>query len=254
MRKDYRLQVLGYSLIFLLLFAVTCTLSTTYAADSTPSADLKDKLSELQREIASKAAQLKQQVNKNLQNKAYTGLVKTKSDNSLTLVSEGGAKIVSLNQDTEFDSNIRKITKYSLKTLKIDDFIAALGDVDENEVLTAQRIILSSPPQDSKIHLWGQVISIADELITLTTKEGKNITVGVTSRTDLEKDDKSVSLSTLIKNNFVIITGVMGKNEILSADFIYIYSQPAFLKPKKVATPSAETTKSATTSAKKKLL
>lgn len=233
-----------------------------YAADSTSSADpdligtdLKDKLLQLQKEIASKAAQLKQEINKNLQNKAYTGNVTTKSDNSLTIAIENGAKIVSLNQDTEFNSNIRKTVRYSLKTLKAGDFVAALGDIDENEVLTARKVILwPTPSKDSKTHLWGQVSLIADELITLETKDGKNITVGVTSQTDLEKDGKSVSPSDLIKNNFVIITGVMGKNEILSADFIYIYSQPAFLKPKKIATPSAEANKSATTSAKKKSL
>ncbi|QQG43220.1 MAG: hypothetical protein HYW45_03390 [Candidatus Daviesbacteria bacterium] len=245
--KGLVLCIVGLLLFVLPLILNSYPISHVYAAENSTSANLKEKLSALQKEIASKAAQLKQEVNKNLQNKAYVGMVTLKSEASLTLATDSGAKIVSINQDSEFSSNNKKISKYSLKILQAEDFIAALGDVDENGVLTAKKVILwPTPSPEVKTHLWGQVISIADELVTLTTKEGKNVTIAVSS-TDLEKDGQAVSLSQLSKNNFVIVTGVMGKNEILTADFVYIYSQPAFLKPKKIATPSAE---SATKSAK----
>lgn len=224
-------------------------LPIAYAAESTPAADLKEKLSQLQKDIASKAAKLKQEINQKLQNKAYVGLVKSSSATSLTLANDHGAKIVSLNQDSEFSSHHKKVIRYSLKTLKEDDFVAALGDVDENGVLTARKIILwPTPPPEAKIHLWGQVISLSDNLITLTTKDGKSVTVSVTSETNLEKDGKEVSLAQVLKNNFVIVTGVMGEEETLLADFIYLYSQPAFLKPKKIATPSAQASSSASPS------
>lgn len=240
-----------FALVFLLPIT-NYQLPIVYAVDATPSADLKSKLSQLQKEIASKAGQLKQEVKKNLQNKAYVGLVKSSSATSLTLATDNGAKIVSLNQDSEFSSKNKKIAKYSLKTLKEDDFVTALGDVDENGVLTAKKIMLwPTPTQEAKTHLWGQVISIADELVTLITKDGKNVTISATTA-DLEKDGQAVSLSGLIKNNFVIVTGVMSKNEIFSADFIYIYSQPAFLKSKKIATPSAQASSSAKSQLQKK--
>ena len=57
----------------LILLLVTCYLLLPHpvaAVDSTPSAEIKAKLEELKKEIASKAAKLKQEVNRKLQNKA----------------------------------------------------------------------------------------------------------------------------------------------------------------------------------------
>ena len=100
-------RVIGYSLLFFILLTVTCPLYPTYAAESSPSADIKSKLEELKKEIASKAAILKQEVNKKLKDKAYVGKVKHKSDSSLTLAASSGPKIVSINQDPLFESKIK---------------------------------------------------------------------------------------------------------------------------------------------------
>ena len=100
MRKVNRLQVVGYSLLFFILSTVTCTLLPTFAADSSPSADIRTKLEELKRDIASKAAALKGEVNRKLQNKAYIGKLASKSDETVTLVTKSGPKIVNISQDT----------------------------------------------------------------------------------------------------------------------------------------------------------
>lgn len=239
--RGYRLQVLGYSLIFLLLFTVTCTLSPAYAADSTPSADVKTKLEELKKEIATRAAELKKQVSQKLQNKAYIGTLKTKSESNLTLATKGGVKMVNINQDTLFESQIKSRLKLSLKTLKEEDYLIALGDVDEIGVLTAKKIILHPIPStlNPKSYLWGKIISISDQLTTLKDRDNRNV---------------AVTLPSLVKlNDFVILTGSFNKNDIFEAEFVYTIPQGGFIKPKKVATPSAQvSTKSATPSGKKR--
>lgn len=236
------IKFLGYRLwvvVILLLLTTTYSLPPTFAADSTPSADIKDKLEELKKEIASKAAKLKQEVNRKLLNKAYVGKVKTKTTTSLTLAAKTGPKIVTINQDTIFESNIKLKQKFSQKSLAEENYIATLGDIDETGVLTAKKVILLPNPQkDSKTYLWGQIISLSDSLGTIKNKDLKNIAISL-SLADIKGDLKI--------NEFIIITGEFNKNEIFEAEFIYVIPQGGILKPKRIASPSAQVaTKSAT--------
>lgn len=225
MIKGNRFQVSVFSFIlFLILSTVACTLYPTYAAESSPSADIKIKLDELKKEIASKAAQLKQSVDRKLKDKAYAGKVKSKSDTSITLATDSGPKIVSINQDTDYQSNLK--SKVSLKTLDLEDYIAALGDTDETRVLIAKKIILLAPPSPQKVPLWGQIIAVSEKLVTLKTNDLKNMAAVLPS-------------SKAKLNDFVILTGTQNNNEIFEAEFIYVIPQGAILKPKKLATPSA---------------
>lgn len=237
MRKDFRLQVVGYSFIlFVLLSTVHCNLFPTYAAGSTPSAEIKFKLEELKKEIASKAAKLKQEINRKLKDKAYVGLVKASSETSLTLAAQSGPKMVSINQDTVFESRIKSKQKFSQKSLSNEDYVAALGDIDETGVLTAKKIVLLPTPNSKpKTSLWGQVISISDKLITLKDKNFKNTAATLLASSEVRLND------------FVILTGSVDKNDIFDTEFEYVIPQGGILKPKRIATPSPKiATKSAT--------
>lgn len=201
--------------------------SPVYAVDSTPSADIKAKLEQLKKEIASKAALLKQEITKKLSDKAYIGKVSTKTDASLTITTISGLKNIKINQDTIFESNIKAKTKFSIKTLSPDDYIAALGDIDESEVLIAKKIVLLPPPAgNAKTVLWGQIISSSDKLLTLKDKDLKTHAVSI-------EDLKSAKL-----NDFVIITGILGKNDIFQSKFVHTIPQ-GMIRSQKIATPSA---------------
>lgn len=228
MRKGCYLLII---LIFFLL-AATCSLFPVQAADSTPSADIKAKLEQLKAEIASKAAKLKAEINNKLQNKAYIGKLQNKADTTLTLASNTGSKMVTVNQDTVFENMSKTRTKLSLKTLQEQDYLVALGDIDESGVLTAKKVILLSEAPTQKKVFWGQVVSVSDNLLTIKTSDFKNIAISITPKTDLLKNPK--------QNDFVIITGILGKNEIIQASFVHILTQAAYIIPKyKLSTPSA---------------
>lgn len=226
----YRLWVVAILFVTFVLLTTTYPLQPTYALESTPSADIKAKLEELKKEIASKAAKLKQVVDHKLKDKAYIGKIKQKSDNSITLATASNPKLVSINQDTVIESKVKGKTKYSPKNLAEDDYIAALGDADETGVLIAKKIILLQPTKlQPKTYLWGQVISISDQLITLKNIDSKIVTVSLPS------------ISGIKLNAFVILTGYPSKNDIFKAGFVYVIPQGGAIKPKKVATPSATT-------------
>ena len=221
-------------LVSLILVSLLIGPTTVFAADSTPSADVQSKLKALQNEIASKAAKLKNEISKKLQNKAYIGVVKSKSSNTLTLATRSGTKVVNTNQDTIYEP----VKKGGIKE---EDNIAALGDIDETEVLTARKIVIlpaTTYPLHTKTILWGQILSISDELMTVQDKSGKNVAVSIAKVTNKVQQGQTI-----------IVTGLPGKNEILNAQFIFIYPQT---EKSKIATPSAEASKSASPSAKKK--
>lgn len=220
-----------------------------YAADSSPSAtlspDLKIKLDDLKKEIASKAARLKQEMNRKLLNKAYVGIIKAKTETTLTLASKTGAKIVTINEDTVFESKIKSKPsqtgskqKLSLKTLNEEDYIAALGDVDETQVLIAKKITLLPAPKETKTYFWGQIISASNKLITVLERNQKNIAVSF-SDASVKKGDDAVTSDDLSLRDFVITTGVLNESGILHAEFIYIIPQGGIIKPK-TATPSGK--------------
>ncbi len=235
-------------LLFLLLHLSPFTLHPVFAADSSPSAKLSDelkvKLDELKKEIASKAAQLKNQVNLKLQDKAYAGTIKSKTETSLTLASSKGAKIVTVNQDTIFQ-------KTSLKNLEEEDYVAALGDIDNNGVLTARKVVLLKQPKEEKTYLWGQIVSISDKLMTVQTRDLKKVAVTLGSA-DVKKGGGSYLPNNLSLRDFVILTGNIDKNDTLQTGFIYIIPQGGVIKPRKIATPSAKISSPSGSQARKK--
>ena len=242
MRKKF----IVYSLLFIVsIFVLTTydTQYTIYASDATPSADIKSKLEEFKKEIASKAAKLKQQVNQKLQNKVYVGMVQEKSETSITISDKQGRKTIKINQDTVYDTDLKPKLKYSYKLVEKDDYIAALGEVDDLGNLVAKKVVLlPTETITPKTILWGQIISLTENTATIRNNDLKNTTAS------FAKLDTNAKIS-----DFVIATGFLNKNQVLQTSFVYVIPQGGFIKSKKIATPSATiSTPSSTPSTKKK--
>lgn len=217
-------------------FDLTILGSPVYASESTPSADIASKLKEFQKAAASKAAELKELIAKKLSNKAFIGSVASLSNTSITLSAKSGPKMVTVNQDTVFESNVKSKVKFSQNSLNAGTYIAVLGDADDTGVLTAKKIILeASPSASAKTYLWGQIIAVSEELLTLRDNNFKNIAASFPNNSKAKLND------------YVIATGAFNENNIFEAGFVYVIPEKAVLKPKKTATPSAKT---ATSSAK----
>ena len=153
------------------------------AQDSTPSGDIKQKIKKLQDEIASKASQFQKEITQKLQNRAYAGSIQSKSATSLTMATDSGPKIITLNQDTIYSS---KNGKFSPKTLAEQDYIIALGDIDDNGVLTAKKVI-KSLPLDKRQIISGTIYSINPTQITITSgKQNTNISLTSTTYKNLK--------------------------------------------------------------------
>lgn len=257
--RKYRVSCIMGIVLALYFILDTFYILPAYAAQtSSPSASIISKLEELKKEIASKAASLKQEVNQKLQNKAYVGVIKTKSSGSITLAAKSGSKIVNTNQDTVYigtvlpkqgDKKTTKKTPVTLDLLKEEDNIAALGDIDETGVLTAKEIILLPPDastQKPKAHIWGEVISISNRLLAVKDKDGKSngVIVAADGKVRLGNDDRI--FADIQKGDFIIASGTLDKDGVLQTGFVYII--PDASKPKPTASPEVSSSPSASPS------
>lgn len=215
----------------ILTFAFLLLTSTVFAVDSSPSADVTTKLKALQAEIASQSVKIKLEISKKLQNKVFAGFISSKSDNSLTLATKMGTRMVNINDYTE----------YSGKG-KINDYVIALGDIDETEVLTAKRVIkTASPSAEERKAVFGQVTGTGDQMVTIRGKDGTNISVSVGSDTNYSFGKNPGSFDEIKVSEPIVVIGEMLKNNTLQARFVYIFPYTANMKPK-AASPSAVST------------
>ncbi len=186
--------------IIIIIFIIISPVA--YAAESTPSSSIQAKLEELKSSIASKAANLKQEINKKLDNKFFTGIVQTKSVNALTLLVKNETKNIVTNEDTVFPK----------KTLDKNMYIAALGEIDDQGFLHAKKIVLlpKSEVGSRKTYLWGRIASEEDNLIILEVKDKKKVPLSATKiKTQYKIGDR------------VIVTGYRGNDSIIEASFLF---------------------------------
>ena len=224
----------------LLVFLIFCTLNSTFlispvfAQDSSPSADFKTKLKILQEEIASKAANLKSEVNKRLLNKVYAGFIKTISENGINLAPDSNPKNIILNEYTEYSA---KTSKISLKNLAEQDFIIALGDSDEKGVLTAKKVIkTSSNSATLQQAFYGSVTSVTPN-ITINTNQGTKLKIITDKNTTFQLGKNTADIKKVLVGKPIIALGELN-GENLSTRFIYIYPYAA-TKPLSISSSSA---------------
>src|SRR3990167_2761339 len=238
-------KFLGFKifLITLLLFInhKSLFINPAFAADSTPSAEARTKLQALQVEIASKAAKIKQEIGRKLQNKVYTGFIKSKSANSLTLATSQGSKIINLNEYTVYQTqnpSTGKVSKQSIKDLTTDDYILALGDIDDTAVLTAKKVIKTASPSALKQVIYGTVTSVDDSTIVIQNNEGQNISLLINKETLYKMGKSESGLDDIRLNKPVIAVGESSPTKTLKTRFVYILPYSASPRPVKSATSS----------------
>ncbi len=249
--RGFRVQ--GSLFMVVLIFILICIVLPVGAVDSTPSAkqaspsgSLIDKINELKSEVASKVAVLKLQINKKLQNKVYLGLIKNISEKEVDLENPKGARKILLNAYTVYQSDAKKV----IKNPKLSDIfkeelkgasssttlVAALGDVDDKNILTAKKVIKFNSFKGFPMisFTWGQVKSNNASSITIVNKDGKDVKILVS---------QNIDTSQIQANKYVVVSGELDEDQDFNADFIYII-EGSMLKPNtKSASPSASTKK-----------
>ncbi len=211
-----------------------------FAQTSTPSGSLIQKLDQLKKEIASKAAQIKNEIDKKVQNRAIFGQILKIDETSITLKTFSSEKTINFNEFTQIIGSKNK--KITLKTLAVGDNIAALGDVDDKNILSAVKLVfLENLTASSQLLIWGQIQESLAQIITIKDKEGKTVNILTTPKTQFYLGNNEASLRDAKAEKFLSVKGIRLKDGSILARFVYFIPSVGFFKPDiKSASPSAK--------------
>lgn len=210
---------------------------TAVLSESSPSGSVLEKLNQLKTEIASKAAQIKAEIGRKIENRAWSGSIVSKSSTVL-VINNASERQVKVNEYSLYTTGKIK-DKGALKDLSVGDFIIAIGDVDDNNVLTARKVLRTKKVVINKSLVWGQILSNANNLISLRTPDG-NKDLLTNAQTDFWLGNKEASIQDAKKDKF-LLTVIEGSNSArLVAETVYFIPTTGFFKPEKTASPSAK--------------
>lgn len=240
MRKVTRYSLRLTVIALIMLFATTYNLqpTTSFAQESSQSASITDKINALKEEIASKAAEIKTQITKKVQDKALIGKIISISDTEVTLQTLNSAKIIKVDEFTEILGAKNK--KIKIETLEAEDNIAALGDFDDKNNLVAQKLIfLENYASNSAKLIWGKIQKTSSPTITVTTKSGNTENITTNFNTEYFLGNEEASLLDAKVEKQMLARVIQQKNGTLLARFIYFIPSMGFTKPDKdKSTPS----------------
>lgn len=211
---------------------------SVFAQESTPSADLQLKIDQLKAEIASKAAAIKKKINQKLQNKILAGLVQSAVDGQILLAADDRNGKVLTNQYTDYQYQ-GKLTK----KISQDDYIIALGDINDKGEVVARRIVKTTPPKNTPLVIfWGKVTDASASGFNARTTDNNLKGVNLDKKTNILLGNQPGKVENLESQRAVIVSG-FEQSGIVQARFVYIFPN---LKPKpKIASPSGLASKSA---------
>lgn len=239
--KHDKLKVTRLSL--LAVFALLLIIHSPFivpasAAESSSSTALQQKVEQIKREIASKAAQMKQEVSSQIQNRAFVGQIQSIQGKTVTVLTARGLRTVKTDEYTLFQQGAKK--NLTLKDIARNDYIAALGEVDETDVMTAKRIVEIGKPDIPKLSaFWGQVQSIRGGEITLLRNDNRTIRVATGPETSLRLGSDDASLADVRTGRFLITVGSPLDKDSTNSRFIYLLNPNGQFKIERPATSSA---------------
>ena len=232
---------IGLSLLFLpdkISYAANATQSAIQTEAS--SSGISSKLDDLKKEIASKAANLKMDVDKKTQNKAFFGKITSMSTDTITVVSlQTDLSVTSTSSSLSKTIKLSEYTLYQNKTsqkskkvltaegLQSGDTIVGLGDIDEKGLMNAKKIIKVDPITEKKrTFQLGQIVEMVDKNLLLHQSGRIDTKFPILASAFILNGKEEGSFLDLKQGRKAIIS-VGEKDEI---EFVYLYPMTTLTK------------------------
>jgi len=208
------------------------------------SQSVDQKLQELQKEIASKAAQLKADVNKKIDNKAILCTVSIITDDSISLDSKSGNRKIKINEYTVFqneqapvgshsDSKQKTKKAFSKDLIQSGDTLVCLGDIDETGAMRAKNVVKIDPPTpQSYTYLLGEINVVKDLTFVLELRQKQTVNLNFSATTFIQngKDEGVIGDIKQGKQEVVILKP---PTEASQSAFIYLVPEISLMKTSK---------------------
>ena len=191
----------------------------------------QSRLDILKKEIASQAAKLRSVMDEKLQNKFYKGTITQvdSSANKIMISNDDTLSTILVNEYTNYDNKLSP-KQNSFKSLQKDQFIVALGDLDDNGQLLARKIVVTTPPTFKLSVYSGSIESIDSQQFVVKTADNQLVTVHFAPTTTVLMKDKKEATSSLEIRKKVLVTTT---DSDMVARTVYVTPTPAVWgKPK----------------------
>lgn len=229
MRK-FIIYNLKFTILLFYILHSTFYISPIFAQTASPSGSLIQKLDALKKDIASKAAEIKNEINKKVQDKAIIGTILKVEDNKMTIQSLNSVKTVIFDEFTEVIGLGNK--KIKVTTLEEGDNVASLGDFDDKNNLSAKRIVfLQNYATSSGELVWGKIQKPQGQTINLTDKSADVETIITGSQTIFALGNNEATIADARAEKYMIARGTRLKDGGLRARFVYFIPSAGFVKP-----------------------
>lgn len=133
----------------------------------------------------------------------YMGTVTDIAENSIqTRTSSGKIKQVASDGDTTFVTLVNDTEEIEFSDVAIGDFLVAMGLINSNHVLDAQRVLITTPPGEIEREIVaGKIINISSQEVVISKSGEQEITL------DFPKSWKGPDLDELSEGETLIAVG-----------------------------------------------
>ena len=206
------------SIFFILLGLVLST--SIHAQEPTEEAD---------DEVQQRVEERLEQAGKRL--KAFIGTVTDRTEDTMQLENDmNEIKLISVGENATFAETNGTSEDIEFDDIGIGDYVISMGTIDENNVLSARRIVVTSVPEEITRESHVAVIStVEDDIIIETKPENISLTLDFSSSTSITQlDDEgeiiSIRSTSLDRGDKIIIIGSIDE-DVFEADRIHIIEQ-----------------------------
>ena len=150
----------------------------------------------------------------------YVGTVKDVIKDTLVIEDKDGKKDIKVTADTAI---LRSPGNTAIKTenIRIDDYIIAIGEPSDVDVMTGLRLIVSQDPiaPPSKTSGLGTVTKLGKTSITLEV-DGKEVVMTLNTKTIFKSRESTLDQSDLSVGDTLIYTATIDEDEDLTATIL----------------------------------
>ncbi len=181
-------------------------------SDDSVSSSVDDKVQGLRDTVKEKVKEQIDEIKKD-NKKGFAGTVDKIADQTLTIQTKDGPVVITTNKETEIINEEKQTI--GLEDIKLEDYLIAMGYLNQEAVLAAKRLVLTpKPDQDNREVAAGIVTDISEngQLVTLKNDNKiKTYTILINSKTEInQKKDGQIEKSqfkNIVKGDFLIAIG-----------------------------------------------
>jgi hypothetical protein len=181
MRKILILLVLTAILNTKYVFAVSTPTPSpilTTTPVSSPSSVLEENVAEVRNALKEAVKNKINEIKDKIEKKSYVGNILEITDSAIVITNFRGKQRIRILEDSTIINALKREIKAN--ALEVEDKIIAIGDIAENEVLEAKRIVVVEKPKTVPLKrrvILGNIEAIDSKFTNITIKDTTNSTV-----------------------------------------------------------------------------